>query len=170
MITIIRDPRDVINSIIKKQWLTNAALGRTAWPYKVGANKSFAPHWVEDARFDQWQEWNLETRSCYMWNLYAAQLIPLVKHKEHRLNSDSQPDIHIIRYESLLQSPFETVTSLAKHCEREFSPLTHIRLGEIKSSNTKKYDQFESYKKAIDSQLLQQMAKLSQKLGYNYEV
>lgn len=134
---IMRDGRDVVKSIIKKRWLSDAGLEGNYWPYKM-VDGIKAPHLVEDSMVDAWAKMNEATRACYLWRRDAEFAI-------QARDSGLGNRLHILSYEELRQDPGAIMGELAKFLSTRTTDLTKLGIMSVrpmagKAESVKTYD------------------------------
>lgn len=133
-IIIIRDGRDVVRSILKKEWLTDEGLKENYWPYKV-INGQKLPTFVEDAVADRWAKMNASTRACYLWRRDAEFAL------EIKDKAPIKDRLQIVFYEKLRQSPDQVMKDLAGFIPTDLTDLTELAIRSVRPLGEKSRQQ-----------------------------
>jgi hypothetical protein len=117
-VVIMRDGRDVVSSLLKKGWLTDAALESSYWPYKT-VDGFRIPDRVEDGMAEKWTRMTPAARGCYLWRRDAEHALA-----EQRVGAGRSL---IIRYEELLANASEVLGAIANFVGAEMTEMSHAR-------------------------------------------
>ena len=123
-LVIMRNGRDVVQSIIRKGWLSNEGLQDNYWPYKmVDGNR--APHLVEDSMVEKWAKMNEETRACYLWRRDAEFALQV---RGRGLGKR----LHLLSYEDLRRDPGNTMDEIARFLSTKTTDLTKLGIMSVR--------------------------------------
>jgi hypothetical protein len=159
-VIIVRDGRDVVRSIVKKEWLTDAGLKDNYWPYKT-IDGHLVPAFVDDSVASSWKGMNAATRACYLWRRDVELGLNIAK------TASLKDRLHVVMYEELRQQPREVMTRLADFLSTGLSELTELGVRAVRppgavqesSTNYQFLDQ-------VDQDELRRFSDLSARLGY----
>lgn len=127
IILITRNPSDVLNSLLKKEWFSDDALQNSnqIWPNRL-LNNFKIPFWVKNSDESLWLSYNLIDRCAYYY-LRMATII-------HNRNSI------IISYDNLIQYPDKTISGLANNLHLKYGLKTKDIIKTIKKTNINRDD------------------------------
>lgn len=128
-LVIMRDGRDVVQSIIQKRWLTDEGLRENYWPYK-SVDGNWAPHLVEDSMVGKWTKMNEATRACYLWRRDAEFALQV---KDSGLGKR----LHLMSYEELRRDPERTMEEVAKFLSTKPTDLTRLGILSVRPMASK---------------------------------
>jgi hypothetical protein len=156
---IMRDGRDVVKSIIKKRWLSDAGLEGNYWPYKM-IDGIKAPHLVEDSMIGAWSKMNEATRACYLWRRDAEFAV-------QTRDSGLGDRLKILSYEELRRYPAEAMDELAEFLFTRITDLTKLGIMSVrpmsgKAGGDKNYD----FLNEVDAKELKRFKELNCEWGY----
>ncbi len=123
-VIIKRDGRDVVRSIVKKQWLSDEGLRESYWPYKIVDGRKL-PHLVEDSVAEKWTKWNAPTRACYIWRRDAEFGL-----QTERLNMANR--LHVVSYEGLTEDPESVIRGIGRFLSTRTTGFTRSNLAAVR--------------------------------------
>jgi hypothetical protein len=114
---ILRDGRDVVYSLLQRNWLTDEALQHHYWPYKF-VDGHRIPDRVDDDMAARWVAMKPIDRACYLWRRDAESSIEAMSgnHRDH---------LHAVRYEALLSEPEPLLTDVARFLSSRMTDQTY---------------------------------------------
>ncbi len=119
IVHIVRDGRDVVCSLLEKQWLGPARTETDDAGIPFG---SYARFWVEPERRREFEEASEARRAAWAWRRYVG-----------AVRAATTP-VHELRYEHLAERPEEVATSLAAFLDAPAEPLATALRGAHASS------------------------------------
>lgn len=128
ILMMVRDGRDVVQSMLRKGWLEEDALLEEFWPYRRTPEGNLVPYWVEDSMAAFWKAANPETRACYLWRRHAQLALEF---RESRAPGLGRRYLEV-RFESLRERPEETVRNLCAFLDCRPTPLTERQVRDIR--------------------------------------
>lgn len=160
VILVVRDGRDVVRSILRKGWVSDEGLQAELWPYIPDQHGVPIPYWVPEVYRARWTTMTPESRACVMW-AYHAELA------QRRTQSHPVDDwLIVLRYESLLGRPEETVTDIAARLGHKMTPFTRLRLEEIREPTSVEYTGEPDFYRKVDQDVLEWFMRVNRSWGY----
>jgi Sulfotransferase family len=108
IVHIVRDGRDVVSSLLEKQWLRPEHAGTDDAGLAYGA---YARFWVEPERRDEFEQTTDARRAAWAWRRYVT-----------AARSAQVPTVEV-RYEDMAADPSAVATTLAGHLDAPDAPL-----------------------------------------------
>lgn len=160
LVISVRNGIDVVRSIIRKGWVTNAALEYELWPFCGAREGVNIPYWVADEYRERWPAMNEASRACLMW----------VHHAELGLNaaaeSRSRGVVHEVRYEDLLADPWPVVEAMAEVLGANTTLFTRRWVESIRPPHSMSEGGYRDFSTATEPDILERFDRVNSLWGY----
>ena len=155
-----KTPSDVVKSIIKKRWLSDAGLEGNYWPYKM-IDGIKAPHLVEDSMVSAWAKMNEATRACYLWRRDAEFAM-------QARDSGLGKRLYILSYEELRKDPGRIMEEIANFLSTKTTDLTRLGTMSVRPmSDNRESGETNDFLSDVDANELRKFNELNAVWGYH---
>jgi hypothetical protein len=159
VVLVLRDGRDVVQSILDKKWMTDDSLKREMWPYSNFQDEIPVPYWVSKTKHEEWPHMTPSTRACMMWSYYSS-----IGHNLFINNSTSL--ITTVRYEDLVRYPSKTINSLSDKLGHDITGLTQDNLTDVEKRGYTYQEKSAPFESKVKSDVFNRFLSINSKWGY----
>jgi len=159
IIYIIRSGLDVVASMINKGWLVQESFDKAGNYAMQMENQNIFHAWAPIEWKDFWTDLNQYEKACLIWSEKAKSF--------RKIQPEYKARISVIRFEDLLQAPFEEIKNASIFLETVFGPLTEQNILKVSKKRPNKSDT--NFKSFVDAKIWKAFTREGFKWGYLFE-